>query len=113
MKEQPRSALDGVVQVEHAVALDHHIGIVEENGAGMAAEEPHAFAQDHGGDVHRHLVDESCGERLSADVACGHADQSVAGELLGERDGGLDGVGCVERVRRGTWRATVLAAVGG
>lgn len=37
--------------MEHAVALDHHIGIVEENGAGVAAEEPHAFAQDHGGDV--------------------------------------------------------------
>ena len=35
------SALDGVVQVEHAVAPDYLIGIVEENGVGMAAEEPH------------------------------------------------------------------------
>jgi hypothetical protein len=95
-----RSALDCVVQVQHAVALDHLVGIVEEDGAGVAAEEAHPFPQNHRGDVHRDLVDQSCPERLPADVAGGHADQTVAGELLGERDARLDRPSGVEgRVR--------------
>jgi hypothetical protein len=52
-----RSALDCVVQVQHAVALNHLVGIVEEDGAGVAAEEAHPFTQNHRGDVHRDLVD--------------------------------------------------------
>ena len=54
-----RSALDRVVQVQHPVALDHLVGIVEEHGAGVAAEEAHSFTQHHRGHVHRNLVDES------------------------------------------------------
>jgi hypothetical protein len=52
-----RSALDCVVQVQHAVALNHLVGIVEEDGAGVAAEEAHPVTQNHRGDVHRDLVD--------------------------------------------------------
>src|SRR5215471_13324909 len=36
-----RSAPDCVVQVQHAVAPDHLVGIVKEDGAGVAAEEAH------------------------------------------------------------------------
>ena len=79
---EERSALNCVVQVQHAVALDHLVGIIEEDGAGMAAEETHSFAQNNRGDVHRDLVDEPCRERLSAHIAGGHADETVAGELL-------------------------------
>src|SRR5512133_2404014 len=75
-----RSALDRVVQVQHAVALDHLVGIVEEHGAGVAAEEAHPCTENHRGDVHRDLVDESGRECLSADVTGGHTDQTVAGE---------------------------------
>jgi hypothetical protein len=90
-------AVDGVVQVQHAVSLDHHVWVVEEDGAGVAAEEPYPFAHDHRDDVHRYLVDEARRERLSADVARAHADQTVTGQFLGEGDAGLDRVGCVER----------------
>src|SRR5205814_9117334 len=79
---QGRSALDCVVQVQHAVAADHLVGIVEEDGAGVAAEEAHPFTQNHRSDVHRDLVDQPCRERLPADVAGGHADKTVTGELL-------------------------------
>jgi hypothetical protein len=72
------------VQVQHAVTLDHPVGIIEEDGAGVAAEKAHPFPQNHRGDVHRDLVDQSCRERLPAEVASGHADQTVAGELFGE-----------------------------
>src|SRR3954468_22158608 len=84
------SAFDRVVQVQHAVTLDHLVGVVEEDGAGVAAEEPHPVAEDHWGGVHRHLVDEARRERLPAHVARAHGDQTVPGELLGERHGGLD-----------------------
>src|SRR5512142_1271663 len=90
-------AIDGVVQMQHTVALDHHVRVVEEDGAGVAAEEPYPFTHDHRDDVHCYLVDEAGRESLSADVACGHADQTVTGDFLGESDAGLDRVGCVER----------------
>src|SRR4029450_12983140 len=67
------------------------------DGAGVGAEEPYPFAHDHRDDVHRYLVDEAGRERLSADVAGGHADQAVAGDFLGQSDAGLDRVGDVER----------------
>src|ERR1017187_2081746 len=41
---QGRSALDCVVQVQHAVALDHPVGIVEEDGSGVAAPALHSPA---------------------------------------------------------------------
>jgi hypothetical protein len=91
-----RSALEDVVQVQHAVALDYLTGIVEEDGAGVAAEEAHPFTQNHRGDIHRDLVDQTCRERLPAEVAGGHADETVAGELVGERDARLDRPGSVE-----------------
>ena len=95
--------LDGVVQVQHAVALDHLVGIVEEHRAGVAAEEAHPFAQDDRGDVHRDLVDQPRRERLPADVAGGHADQTVARELRGQRNARLD------RARESTRSASASA----
>ena len=91
-----RSAPDCVVQVQHAVALDHLVGIAKEDGAGVAAEEAHPCTQNHRGDVHRDLVDQTCRERLPADVAGRHADQTITGELPGERDARLDRPGGVE-----------------
>lgn len=73
-----RSALDRVVQMQHAVALDHLVGIVEEDGAGMAAEEAHLFAENHRGDIHRDFVDQPGRERLPAEVAGAHANEAVA-----------------------------------
>jgi hypothetical protein len=35
----------------------------------MAAEETHPLTQNHRGDVHRDLVDQTCRERLPAEVA--------------------------------------------
>lgn len=55
-----RSALDCVVQVQYTVALDNLVGIVEDDGAGVAAEETHSFTQNHRGDIHRDLVDQAC-----------------------------------------------------
>jgi hypothetical protein len=43
-----RSALDRVVQVQYAVAADRLVGIVEEDGAGVAAEEAYPFTQNTG-----------------------------------------------------------------
>jgi hypothetical protein len=63
---QGRSALDCVVQVQHAVTLDHPVGIIEEDSSGVAAEKAHPFPQNHRGDLHHDLVDESCRERLPA-----------------------------------------------
>jgi hypothetical protein len=88
--------LDCVVKVQHPVALDHLVGIIEEDGAGVAAEEAHPFTQNHWGDVHRDLIDQSCRERLPAQVAGGNADETIAGQLLGERDARLDRPGGVE-----------------
>ena len=78
--------------VQHAVAADHPVGIVEEHRAGVAAEEPHPFAQDHWGDVHRDLVDQPRRVRLTAEIAGGHANETVAREVRGERDARLDEV---------------------
>ena len=85
------------MQVQHAVALDNLVGIVEEHGAGVAAEEAHPFAENHRDDVHRDLVDQPRRERLTAEIARGDADETVAREVLGERDARLDRVGGVER----------------
>ena len=38
------------MQVQHAVALDDPVGIVEEHRAGVTAEEAHPFAEDLAGD---------------------------------------------------------------
>lgn len=55
------------------------------------------FAQDHWGDVHRDLVDQPRRERLTAEVAGGHANETVAREVRGGRDARLDGAGGLKR----------------
>ena len=93
-----------VVQVQHAVALDCLVRIVQEHRARVAAEESHSFAQNHWGDVLRGLVDRAGQKRLPP-----RSPETVACELLGERDTRLDGVGGGREWRSGGQRCAELA----
>lgn len=72
------------------MALEHRVRVLEQMLRIDAAEEALPCAEDHRHDVHSHLVDEAGSQRLTAQVTCGHLVRSIAGELLGFRDSGLD-----------------------
>ncbi|MEU2909418.1 hypothetical protein ACFYM3_18115 [Streptomyces massasporeus] len=84
--------------MEHPVALDHDVRVVQQMPGVARAEGALPRAEDDGYDVHRDPVDQSEGERLPADVARGHADVTVlAGQLPGPGNGRLHLVDGVER----------------
>ena len=58
-------ALHRVVQVQHSVALDDLVWIVEEDSAGVAAEEAHPFAQTRSGTVLPALYPDGSNEVLA------------------------------------------------
>jgi hypothetical protein len=80
----------GVAQVQHALALDDGVRIVQQQpGAWRSAEVRLASAVHDWGDVDRNPLDEAEHQRLPADVARRHTDVAIPGEIVGEREGGL------------------------
>src|ERR1044072_5810000 len=92
-----RSSAHPIAHVEHPVASDHHVGILEQVLCVERAEVALAGPEHHGRDVHGDLVDEPRGQHLAADVAGGDLDRTVARELLRLGPGRLDAVDAVER----------------
>ena len=86
-----------MAQVQHPVALDHHVGILQQVLCVDRPEVALAGPDHHGRDVHGHLVDEPRGQHLATDVAGGDLDRAPARELLRLGDGCLDAVDEVER----------------
>ncbi len=86
VRETTRSAPGAVAQMQHPVALDDHVGVVEQVLGVDGAEEPLARTEDHGHHVHPHDIDEPARERLPAHVARGHRNIALAGQLLRRRD---------------------------
>jgi len=55
--------------VQHTVALNHEIGVIQHVLTIRMAEVPLARAEHHGHDVHRHNVDPAERKRLGGDLA--------------------------------------------
>src|SRR5688572_13677528 len=92
-----RSTAHRISQVEHPVALDHRVGILQQVLRVDRPEEALAGPEHDGDDVHAHLVDEARGKRLASDVTGGDLDDAVARELPRRGDGCLDALDEVER----------------
>src|SRR4026208_1398249 len=77
-----RSMAHPIAQVKHPVALNHHVGILQQV---LRVDRPEVAlpGPEHDGyDVHAHLVDQACGKRLATDVSGGDLDDAVTRELL-------------------------------
>src|SRR5829696_6280747 len=85
-----RSAAHPVAQVQHPVAPDHHVRVLQQVLAVHRPEVPLAGPEHHRDDVHRHLVHQAEREGLPADVARRYRHGALPGELLRLRDGLLD-----------------------
>ena len=71
-----------VAQAKHPVALNHHVGILQQV---LCVDRPEAAlaGPEHDGDeVHAHLVDQARGQNLATDVAGGDLDDAVTRKLL-------------------------------
>ena len=68
--------------MEHPVALDHLVGILQQVLGVDQAEVALAGPEHHRDDVHPYLVDQARGERLAAYVASGNLDHAVTRKLL-------------------------------
>src|SRR6266542_5914360 len=77
-----RSTAHPVAQVKHPVAVDHHVGILQQVLRVDRPEVALAGPEHDGYDVHAHLVDQTCGKHLATDVASGDLDDAVTRELL-------------------------------
>ena len=62
------SAADPVPQMQHAVAPDHDVGVLQQVLGVDRAEVPLAGTKHDGHDIHRHLIHEAQGKGLSTDV---------------------------------------------
>src|SRR5215211_1038738 len=81
------SAAHPVAQVQHPVAPDDHVGVLQQVLAVHRPEVPLTGPEHHRGDVHRHLVHQAEREGLPADVARRYRHGALPGELLRLRDG--------------------------
>ena len=88
-----------IAQVKHSVALNDHVGILQQVLGIDRAEEALAGAEYDGGDVHAHLVHETRGEELAANVSGRDLDSAVARELPRLDHRCLDAVNEVARER--------------
>ena len=77
-----RSAAYPTAQVKHPVALDHHVGILQQVLALDRPEVALAGPEHDGYDVHPHLVDQARGKHLATDVTSGDLDDAVTRKLL-------------------------------
>ena len=91
-----RSTAHPIAQVKHLVALDHHVGILQQV---LCMDQPEsALAPEHDGyDVHAHLVDQAHGKHLATDVTSGGLDDAVTRQLLRFRHRCRDAVDEVKR----------------
>ena len=74
---------DLIAQVEHAVALQHYVGIFQHVLRVHRPEVALAGPEDDGCDVHAHFVDQARGKHLATDVASSNLDQPVTAYLSG------------------------------
>ena len=87
-----------ITQMEHSVAVDDHLGILEHQVAvGESPEVRLPPAEDDRHDVDRYMVDESQRQCLPADLTRAHTDLPLASQLLCSRDSFLHGGGEVVR----------------
>src|SRR4029434_7308528 len=92
-----RSTAHQIAQVKHPVALNHHVGILQQ---GLCVDRPEvalAGPEHDGYDVHPHLVDQARGKHLATDVASGDLDQAVTRKLMRLGHGCFDAVDEVKR----------------
>src|SRR5215204_2382292 len=85
-----RSAAYPVARVQHPVAPDDHVRVLQQVLAVHRPEVLLAGPEHHRDDVHRHLVHQAEREGLPADVARRYRHGALPGELLRLRDGLLD-----------------------
>src|SRR5258706_847899 len=86
-----------IAQVNHPVALNHHVRILQQVLRVDRPEVALAGPEHDGYDVHAHLVDQTCGEHLATDVASSDLDSAVTRKLLRLGHGRLDAVDEVKR----------------
>ena len=76
-----------ITQMEHPVALDDHVGILQHQAS--VSERPEVRlppAENDRHDVDRHVVDEPQRQRLPADLTRAHTNLPLASQLLCSRD---------------------------
>jgi uncharacterized protein with PQ loop repeat len=86
VRETTRSAAGAVAQVQHPVALDDDVRVVQQVLGVDGAEEALARTEHDGHHVHADDVDEPAREGLPAHVASRDRDVAVAGQFLSRRD---------------------------
>jgi ABC-type multidrug transport system ATPase subunit len=92
-----RSTAHPIAQVKHPVALNHHVGILQQVLCVDRPEVALAGPEHDGYDVHAHLVDQARGKHLATDVTSGDLDDAVTRKLLRLGYGCLDAVDEVKR----------------
>lgn len=76
------SAASPAAKVEHAIAADDNVGVLQQVLAIDRAEVPLARAEHNWDDVHRYLVHQAQRQGLPTDVARRHGDDTRASELF-------------------------------
>src|SRR5262245_61851043 len=92
-----RSTAHPIAQVEHPVALNHHVRILQQALRMDRPEVALTGPEHYGYDVHAHLVDQARGKHLATDVASGDLDDAATRKLLRLGHGCLDAVDEVKR----------------
>src|SRR6187455_1329422 len=92
-----RSTAHPIAHVEHPVALDHHVRILQQVLRVDRPEVALAGPEHDGYDVHAHLVDEARGKDLATNIAGGDLDHAVTRKLLRPGHGCLDAGDKVKR----------------
>ena len=96
--------------MEHSVALDDHLGILEHQVAlGESSEVRLPPAEDDRDDVDRHVVDEPRRQRLTADLTSANTNLPLASQFLCSRDSLLHRGGeVIRRLRVSTRRPRAM-----
>src|SRR5262245_46836297 len=92
-----QSAAHPIAHVEHPVALNHHVRVLQQVLRVDRPEVALAGPEHDGYDVHAHLVDQARGKHLATNVASGDLDHAVTRKLLRLGHGCLDAVDEVKR----------------